>query len=129
MRPLADNSTGAMLVEDPTIAEYYLPSGSQWKRWSSTRNIYLPSGASTGGPSTAAGVVGGGNAGVFAEFIKNGYFSLVALNYADTTPLDHTDHLRSSPTTITTASIAVVPYGTEIPPIGQGTYVIWRTEP
>jgi hypothetical protein len=125
MRPLADNSTGPMLVEDPTIAEYYLPAGSQWKRWSSTRNIYLPSGASTGGPSTAAGVVGDGNAGVFAEFIKNGYFSLVALNYSDTTPLDHTltsDLLRSH----RYQRIAVVPYGTEIPPIGQGTYVIWR---
>ena len=30
MRPLADNSKGRLLVEDPTIAEYYLPSGSHW---------------------------------------------------------------------------------------------------
>jgi hypothetical protein len=128
MRPLADNSTGRMLVEDPSIAEYYLPAGSQWQRWSSTRNIYLPSGASTGGPSTAAGVVGGGNEGVFAEFIKIGYFSLVALNYADTTALDHkiTTDLRRNPHY---HIIDVVPYGTEIPPIGLGTYVIWRYEP
>jgi hypothetical protein len=128
MRPLADNSTGRMLVEDPSIAEYYLPAGSQWQRWSSTRNIYLPSGASTGGPSTAAGVVGGGNEGVFAEFIKSGYFSLVALNYADTTALDHkiTTDLRHNPHY---HIIDVVPYGTEIPPIGLGTYVIWRYEP
>src|SRR6476646_7016861 len=34
LRPLADNSTGRMLVEDPSIAEYYLASGSQWQRWS-----------------------------------------------------------------------------------------------
>ncbi len=127
MRPLADNSKGRMLVEDPTIAEYYLPSGSQWQRWSSTRNIVLPSGASTGGPSAKAGVVGDGNAGEFAVFIEEGYFSLVALNYTDTTALDqqittdlaHNHHYHR---------IAVVPYGTEVPPIGLGTYIIWRYE-
>jgi Dolichyl-phosphate-mannose-protein mannosyltransferase len=128
MRPLADNSKGRLLVEDPTIAEYYLPSGSQWWRWSSTRNIVLPSGASTGGPSSQAGVVGGGNPGVFAEFIERGYFSYVALNYADTTTLDLqiTKDLKDNPHY---RHIAVVPYGTEVPPIGQGTYVIWRYEP
>jgi 4-amino-4-deoxy-L-arabinose transferase-like glycosyltransferase len=128
LRPLADHGNGRLLVEDPTIAEYYLPSGSQWQRWSSTRNIVLPSGADTGGPSASAGVVGGGNAGVFAEFIEGGYFSLVALNYADTTSLDrsittdlsHNHHYQK---------IDVVPYGTEVPPIGLGTYVIWRYVP
>jgi len=128
LRPLADHGNGRLLVEDPTIAEYYLPSGSQWRRWSSTRNIVLPSGADTGGPSASAGVVGGGNAGVFAVFIEEGYFSIVALNYADTTALDesitadlrHNHHYKI---------IDVVPYGTEVPPIGLGTYVIWRYVP
>ena len=69
LRPLADHGSGRLLVEDPSIAEYYLPAGSHWQRWSSTRNIVLPSGASTGGPSSTAGVTGAGNAGVFAEFI------------------------------------------------------------
>jgi hypothetical protein len=128
MRPLADNSNGRLLVEDPTIAEYYLSSGSHWQRWSSTRNIVLPSGASTGGPSSKAGVVGGGNAGVFAVFIEEGYFSYVALNYADTTSLDHqiTTDLEHNHRY---HRISVVPYGTEVPPIGVGTYVIWRYEP
>jgi hypothetical protein len=128
LRPLADHENGRMLVEDPTIAEYYLPSGSQWERWSSTRNIVLPSRADTGGPSPAAGVVGGGNAGEFAVFIEEGYFSLVALNYADTTALDHsiTADLRRNPHY---RKIDVVPYGTENPPIGLGTYVIWRYVP
>jgi hypothetical protein len=128
MRPLADDSKGRLLVEDPTIAEYYLPSGSQWQRWSSTRNIVLRSGASTGGPNSTAGVVGGGNAGVFAVYIEAGYFSYVALNYADTTALDHqiTADLRRNPHY---QQIDVVPYGTEIPPIGLGTYVIWRYVP
>jgi len=125
LSPLVDHGHGRLLVEDPTVAEYYLPAGSQWQRWSSTRNIVLPSGASTGGPSQKAGVVGPGNARTFAMYIGEGYFSLIALNFADTTSLDHTlatdighnPHYRK---------VQVVPYGIGIPPIGQGTYVIWE---
>jgi len=36
LRPLVDHGSGHLLVEDPTVAEYYLPAGSQWQRWSST---------------------------------------------------------------------------------------------
>jgi hypothetical protein len=128
LRPLADNDSGHLLVEDPAVARYYLPAGRQWQRWSSTRNIILPSGISTGGPASTASVAGAGNAGVFAEFITRGYFSYVALNFADTTALDHrlADQLHHDPRYHT---IAVVPYGTEVPPLGQGTYVIWRYEP
>jgi hypothetical protein len=73
-------------------------------------------------------VAAAGNAGVFAEFITRGYFSYVALNFADTTALDLrlADQLHRDPRYHT---VAVVPYGTEVPPIGQGTYVIWRYEP
>ena len=123
LRPLADGSSGRLLVEDPSLAEYYLPSGSQWQRWSSTRNIVLPSGAPTGGPSTAAGVIGDGNAGTYAMKIAEGYFSLVALNFTDTKPLDQSiaaDLRRNHRYHI----IDVVPYGT-----APGTYVIWRYEP
>jgi len=128
MRPLADQGHGRLLVEDPSIAEYYLPAGSQWQRWSSTRNIVLSSGASTGHPAQAAGVIGAGNAAAFARYIAEGYFSVVALNFADTTPLDHSiraDLGRNRNYHI----VQVVPYGIEVPPIGQGTYVIWRYEP
>ena len=127
-RPLADNSTGRMLVEDPSIAEYYLASGSQWQRWSSTRNIVLRSGAPTGGPSTKAGVVGAGNAGTFAMYIQEGYFSIIALNFTDTTSLDASiaaDIHRNRHYHV----IQVVPYGIELPPVGQGSYVIWQYEP
>ncbi len=116
------HASGRLLVEDPSIAEYYLPEGNDWRRWSGTRNIVLPSGASTGGPSKRAGVVGQGNAGVYAVFIQEGYFSLVALNFADTTPLDksiNADLRRNHHYRI----IDVVPYGP-----GRGTYVIWRYE-
>jgi hypothetical protein len=120
--PLAGHGHERLLVEDPSIAEYYLPAGSQWQRWSGTRNIVLPSGGSTGGPASQAGVVGSGNAGVYAVFIQEGYFSLVALNFTDTTALDrsivadlHANHHYRI--------IDVVPYGP-----APGTYVIWRYE-
>jgi Dolichyl-phosphate-mannose-protein mannosyltransferase len=124
--PLADGGTGRLLVEDPSIAEYYLPAGSQWQRWSSTRNIVKRSGESSGGPSQSAGVVGAGNPGTFDLYIENHYFSLVALNNADTASLDRRldDDLRRWNYHV----IQVVPYGVELPPIGKGTYVIWRYE-
>jgi Dolichyl-phosphate-mannose-protein mannosyltransferase len=130
--PLADHSSGRMLVEDPGPARYYLSSGSQWQRWSSTRNIVLPGGASTGGPT--GGVVAPGNPASFARYISQGYFSYVALNFADTTTLDH--QIR--------ADLArnphyhydqVIPYNpptsnTSIDPATlHGTYVVWRYKP
>jgi 4-amino-4-deoxy-L-arabinose transferase-like glycosyltransferase len=123
--PLANHGNGRLLVENASIARYYLPSGSQWLRWSSTRNIVMPSGANTGGPATSAGVTGPGNRGVFAAFITHGYFSYVALNFTDTTALDHqiTNDLRSSGHY---RIVAVIPYGTESSP--RGTFVVWRRE-
>jgi Dolichyl-phosphate-mannose-protein mannosyltransferase len=126
-RPLADGSTGRLLVEDPSIAEYYLRSGSQWQRWSSTRNIVKPSGASSGGPSKSAGVVGAGNAGTFGLYIEMHYFSIVALNNADTSALDL--RIDADLRRWHYHVIQVVPYGIEVPPIGKGTYVIWQYQP
>ena len=59
---------------------------------------------------------------------RQGYFSLIALNFTDTTSLDqslaadiHRNHHYHL--------IQVVPYGMEIPPIGQGSYEIWQYRP
>ena len=125
LRPLADHGNGRLLVEDPAIVKYYLPSGHQWRRWSSTRNIVLASGASTG---TTTGIIAAGNAATFAYYIAHGYFAYVALNFTDTTGLDHglATELHHNPRYHT---IAVVPYGTEVKPVGLGTYVIWKYEP
>jgi hypothetical protein len=123
LRPLVEHGSGRLLVEDPEIAEYYLHAESQWERWSSTRNIVLPSGASSGGPSSAAGVLGQGNVGTYGTKIIHDYFSLVALNFADTTPLDH--KIRADlGANHRYRIIQVVPYGA--PP---GTYVIWQLGP
>jgi hypothetical protein len=127
LRPLVDNSTGHLLVEDPSIAEYYLPAGTQWMRWSSTRNIILPGGTPTGGPSEQAGVVGAGNAATFAAKIATGYFSLVALNFSDTAALDksiaadlHRNHHYHS--------VQIVQYGAGPAGPALGTYVIYLNE-
>ena len=86
-RPLADHSTGPCWSKTPPSPSTTC-TPDNWRRWSSTRNIVLPSGASTGHP-TSQGIVGAGNPAIFARYIAEGYFSLVALNFADTTPLDH----------------------------------------
>ena len=119
--PLTTTTTGPLLVEDPSIAEYYLPACHTWQRWSSTRNIVLPTGASTAHPTKAAGVTGDGDPATFAHYITRHYFTLIALNFADTTTLDHQIRadLRHAGYTIT----QVVPYGT------HGTYVIYRHGP
>ena len=129
LRPLVNYGNGRLLVEDPSIAEYYLQNaGSQWQRWSSTRNIYKPGGISTGGPSKSAGVVGPGDAGTYAFYILNGYFATVALNFTDTTTLDHelSHELKQDPRY---CIVRVVPYG--FGPDGKtpGTYVIWQFRP
>ncbi len=108
--PIADHANGPLLVEDPAVAEYYLPVGAQWQRWSSTRNITLPDGTYTGGPASGASVTGAGNAPVYASYIAHGYFSVVALNFIDTTTLDHqiTADLHRNPHYHV---VQVVPYG------------------
>jgi 4-amino-4-deoxy-L-arabinose transferase-like glycosyltransferase len=130
--PLADHSSGRLLVEDPGAARYYLSSGSQWQRWSSTRNIVLPGGASTGGPT--GGVVAPGNPAAYARYISQSYFSYVALNFADTTTLDlqiRADLVRSPHYHI----FRVIPYNpptSSIDPASStlnGTYVVWRYYP
>jgi hypothetical protein len=121
LRPLAAQGTSRLLVEDPNVPEYYLPSGAQWARWSSTRTIVLPSGKSIDIPAGPGGIVGAGGPDEFARYIASGYFSVIALNFADTTALDHriaADVRRNHHYRV----IEVVPYG-------GGPYVIWKYQP
>jgi hypothetical protein len=124
LRPLAAHGHGRLLVEDPAVARYYLPQGAQWRRWSSTRTIVTPSGAITG---ARPGIVAPGDPAVFHKYIAEGYFSYVALNFADTTALDHglATELHHNPRY---RIIQVVPYATEAHP-AEGTYVIWKLLP
>jgi Dolichyl-phosphate-mannose-protein mannosyltransferase len=122
LRPFADHGTGRLLVEDPAVAEYYLSSGSQWRRWSSTRNIVLPSGANIGIPA--------GDEAVLQPYIARGYFSYVALNFADTTALDRdlATELNCDRQYHKIRPI-IVPYSPEAGPTSQGLYLIWHYQP
>ena len=96
--PLVDHSTGRLLVEDPSIAEYYLPAGTQWERWSSTRNIIGPEGEPTGGPSTQSGHRRRRETQAPSPCTsKRATFPLIALNFGDTTSLDGVHRRRPSP--------------------------------
>jgi hypothetical protein len=92
-----------------------------WQRWSSTRNIVLPAGVSTGHPTKSAGITGDGDPSSFAHYIARHYFTLVALNFADTTALDHA--IRADLSRAGYRIVDVVPYGTHGT---YGTYVIFR---
>jgi len=124
LRPLAAHGNGRLLVEDPSVARYYLPSGTEWWRWSSTRNIVLPSGASIGTP-TDQGIVAPGDAAILHKYIAQGYFSYVALNFADTTALDNglASEIRHNPRY---HLISVVPYDAGTTATDRGVYIIWR---
>ncbi len=114
-RPIADYTTGRILIETPSIAEYYLNAGSDWRRWSNTRSIILPT-----GHTISVHVGEEGNPATYSKYIRRGYFSIVALNFLSTTSLDlkiaafvRLNHHYQI--------IASVPYGVS-------RYVIWRYE-
>jgi hypothetical protein len=86
LRPLLAKAHGPLLVEVSPLAEYYLPSGQDWRRWSNTYSIQLLSGHSAG--YSPGKVNTAGNPAVYADFIARGYFSLVALNFGATPALD-----------------------------------------
>jgi hypothetical protein len=84
-RPLAEHSSGPLLVEAPSPVRYYLGSAIRWQRWSSTWAITLPDGRSVG----SNGVTNSGIPGIYTRRIAQGFFELVALNLTTTPGLDH----------------------------------------
>jgi len=113
LAPLIDNNSGYILAEIPSMPEYYLPAGSQWWRWSSTRTIELPDRNTISVPLGAQG-----NPDVYAHFITTDYFSVIALDFQATPQLDKhiAEDLRRNPDY---SVAAVVPYGQ------GGQFIIW----
>jgi hypothetical protein len=85
LRPVADHSSGPMLIETPSIAEYYLSAGAQWKRWSSTFNITLPSGRDV---EHSGKISYPGQPLTYRKFIERDYFSVIALDHGKASVLD-----------------------------------------
>lgn len=114
MRPLAVGTAGNMLVETPSLPEYYLPqAGSQWQRWSTTGSIRLAN-----GKNISATVAGVGSAGTYISFIKKRYFTAIALQPSATTAgFDRTlmNYLQTDPDYAMDAQVKD----------GNGVYSIW----
>jgi 4-amino-4-deoxy-L-arabinose transferase-like glycosyltransferase len=115
-RPLVASTSGPILDETPYIAESSLAAGATWERWSNTRSIRLPSGKTISVPVNASG-----DPGVYQDFIRSHYFTLIALNFTATPGLDQVIKSVVSQDR-DYRLVAVVPYGT-------GHYVIWRYDP
>lgn len=86
IRPLVARTHGAVLVEVSPLAEYYLPSGKEWNRWSNTYSIQLLSGRTAGYSPGAVNTAG--NRAIYSNFIARGYFSLIVINFGATPELD-----------------------------------------
>jgi hypothetical protein len=114
MRPLIVGTAGNLLVENPSVPEYYLPqAGSQWERWSTTSSIRLGNGKSI---SVAVDQVG--NANTYISFIKKRFFALIVLQPSKATAeLDGklADYLTQDPDYEADATIY----------IKGGRYMIW----
>jgi 4-amino-4-deoxy-L-arabinose transferase-like glycosyltransferase len=115
LRPLLARTDGPVLVETSPIAEYYLPQGHQWQRWSSTFAIMFRDGH---GEGPGVGQVFG--MAVYAPLVREGYWSLIALNFGSSSwGLDRqlAAMLNHDPAYV---QVATVPYGT------GHLYIIWR---
>ena len=63
----------------------------------------------------------------FSRYIARRYFTVVALNFADTTELDRA--IAADLRRHHYEPVQVIPYGIEVPALRQGNYVIYRYEP
>lgn len=117
LRPVADHRSGPMLIETPSVAEYYLRAGSQWKRWSSTFNITLPSGHVV----EHSGRIGfPGHPQAYRKFIARGYFSVIALDHGLASALDRV-LIKYIERDRDYRLLAIVPYG-------KSGYSVWVRE-
>jgi Dolichyl-phosphate-mannose-protein mannosyltransferase len=79
LRPLAERTTGPMLIETSSVAEYYLP-GLRWQRWSNTFSITTRSGSSVG--YSTRSITDPGQPATYRRYVGADYFALIALNYS-----------------------------------------------
>ena len=127
LRPLADHGSGPYWSKTPPSP--VLPARRrQWQRWS-IHPQHHPAVRHQHRPPDQQGSVRRGQPRHLRPNTSAGATSPTSRSTSPTPP----PWTIASPTsfimTPTTAPSPVVPYGTEVPPLGQGTYVIWRYEP
>ena len=117
-RPLADHGSGPLLVEDPSIAEYYLPLATTGSAGPPPATSSCPPGPTPASPAGRRRHRAPERRRV-CPLHRRHYFSLVALNFADTTTLDHTIADAADRNPDYRIDPQVVPYGSR-----HGTYII-----
>ena len=125
-RPLANHSTGPMLVEDPSIAEYYLHAGRLAAMVEHPQ--HRPAFRRQHWPPHEPGHRRRRQPRRLRPLHRRGVTSPWSRSTSPTPPRWTTPiaaDLRQHHYNV----IQVVPYGIEVPPLGQGTYVIYRYEP
>jgi Dolichyl-phosphate-mannose-protein mannosyltransferase len=75
LRPLIQANRGPILMDYGSVPEYYL-GVRDWKQWSSTSSLRLPSGRTASSPVGTTG-----NPALYQEYVRRGYFSLVILAF------------------------------------------------
>jgi hypothetical protein len=76
LREVLPGTSGPIMVSTPDVAEYYLPEGTQWYRWS---NLYTI--RQLNGRALSSRVIGQGlSAAPYAARIRRGFFSIVVTN-------------------------------------------------
>jgi hypothetical protein len=105
---------GRFLAEDAAVPEYYLRGRTNWRQWSSTFSITLPSGRVRNEH---------GNPAPYVAAIRRHYFRLVILSFTDTPALDRpiVSALQREP--------GYHPIGTLPLGPGGGHYVVWEYRP
>jgi hypothetical protein len=113
IRPIVTGTRGPVLIESPSLAEFYLHMGSSWQRFSNTTSIITPSGRSINAP-----VGGQGAPGIYLRFIRQRYFSIIALTGPAASRLDR----------IVAAYLSRDRHYRVVaqPPYGGGRYVVWK---
>lgn len=115
LRPLAEHSTGPLLVESPSPARYMLEGKVTWQRWSDTYNITLPNGRSEG---SAGAISAAGDPTLFRRLVRLRFFNVIAL-YGYATPTLDRQIERDITRTPAYRYVETVRYG-------NGHYTIWR---
>jgi hypothetical protein len=112
MQRFTAEGDGPILMDNPSIGEFYSPAGAQWWRWSSTGSVRFALHV-----VTAARVGGILPAGTFQPLIASGYFTTIALTPSDRSGLD-TDITADLRRNHGYHLAAQVPYG-------RSSYDIW----
>jgi hypothetical protein len=113
LRPVVAGTSGPVLIQSPSLAEFYLRTGSSWQRFSNTTSITTATGRSISAP-----VGSQGKPSVYLPYIRRGYFTVIALTRPAASGLDRivAGYLGRDPQYRVVAR----------PSYGSGSYIVWE---